>query len=91
VSFIMYRKRFCEPGCAVLMLNVKNGAEGLTLVGRSWSGSKLLISRALLICFFFTSSEATHVFMIEPILNAGLDSQGTHGNFDKKEKRASQN
>jgi hypothetical protein len=34
------------------LLNVKNGAEGLTLV------------------------EATHVFMVEPLLNCGLDSQG---------------
>ena len=35
----------------VLLLNVKNGAEGLTLV------------------------EATHVFMVEPLLNCGLDMQ----------------
>jgi hypothetical protein len=35
-----------------MLLNVKNGAEGLTLL------------------------EATHVFMIEPLLNCGLDSQG---------------
>ena len=36
----------------VLLLNVKNGAEGLTLL------------------------EATHIFMVEPLLNCGLDSQG---------------
>jgi E3 ubiquitin-protein ligase SHPRH len=46
-------KAFRSAHCAVLLLNVKNGAEGLTLV------------------------EATHVFMIEPLLNCGLDSQGT--------------
>jgi E3 ubiquitin-protein ligase SHPRH len=45
-------KAFRSAHCAVLLLNVKNGAEGLTLV------------------------EATHVFMIEPLLNCGLDSQG---------------
>jgi E3 ubiquitin-protein ligase SHPRH len=45
-------KVFRSSHCAVLLLNVKNGAEGLTLV------------------------EATHVFMIEPLLNCGLDSQG---------------
>jgi E3 ubiquitin-protein ligase SHPRH len=44
-------KRFRSPECSVLLLNVKNGAEGLTLL------------------------EATHVFMIEPLLNHGLDSQ----------------
>lgn len=37
--------------CSVLLLNVKSGAEGLTLI------------------------EATHVFMIEPLLNCGLDIQ----------------
>mmetsp|Transcript_14990 Transcript_14990/g.36565 ORF Transcript_14990/g.36565 Transcript_14990/m.36565 type:complete len:1723 (+) Transcript_14990:70-5238(+) len=37
--------------CQVMLLNVKSGAEGLTLV------------------------EATHVFMIEPLLHCGLDSQ----------------
>ena len=37
--------------CHVMLINVKNGAEGLTLV------------------------EATHVFMIEPLLHCGLDSQ----------------
>jgi E3 ubiquitin-protein ligase SHPRH len=46
-------KTFRSTHCAVLLLNLKNGAEGLTLV------------------------EATHVFMIEPLLNCGLDSQGT--------------
>lgn len=45
---------FRTPDCAVLLLNVKNGAEGLTLI------------------------EATHVFMVEPLLNHGLDSQGTY-------------
>jgi hypothetical protein len=42
-------RRFREPDCSVMLLNVKNGTEGLTLV------------------------EATHVFMIEPLLNCGLD------------------
>jgi len=46
-------KSFCSPDCFVLLLNVKNGAEGLNLI------------------------EATHVFMIEPLLNCGLDSQAT--------------
>ena len=45
-------RRFREPDCCIMLLNVKNGAEGLTLV------------------------EATHVFMIEPLLNCGLDIQG---------------
>jgi E3 ubiquitin-protein ligase SHPRH len=45
-------RRFRSQECSVLLLNVKNGAEGLTLI------------------------EATHVFMIEPLLNCGLDSQG---------------
>mmetsp|Transcript_26016 Transcript_26016/g.60387 ORF Transcript_26016/g.60387 Transcript_26016/m.60387 type:complete len:147 (-) Transcript_26016:57-497(-) len=44
-------KRFRSNDCSALLLNVKNGAEGLTLV------------------------EATHVFMVEPLLNCGLDSQ----------------
>ena len=44
-------KRFRSKDCKVLLLNVKNGAEGLTLV------------------------EATHIFMVEPLLNCGLDSQ----------------
>lgn len=44
-------KRFRSKDCQVLLLNVKNGAEGLTLV------------------------EATHIFMVEPLLNCGLDSQ----------------
>jgi len=44
-------KVFRSSQCTVLLLNVKNSAEGLTLV------------------------EATHVFMIEPLLNCGLDSQ----------------
>ena len=45
-------RTFRSPDCSVLLLNVKNGAEGLNLI------------------------EATHVFMIEPLLNCGLDSQG---------------
>ena len=45
-------KTFRSTDCFVLLLNVKNGAEGLNLI------------------------EATHVFMIEPLLNCGLDSQG---------------
>jgi E3 ubiquitin-protein ligase SHPRH len=44
-------KQFRSEDCSVLLLNVKNGAEGLTLV------------------------EATHIFMVEPLLNCGLDSQ----------------
>jgi len=44
-------QQFRTPDCPVLLLNVKNGAEGLTLL------------------------EATHVFMLEPLLNCGLDSQ----------------
>lgn len=43
--------RFRRPDCTVLLLSVKNGAEGLTVL------------------------EATHVFMVEPLLNYGLDSQ----------------
>jgi SNF2 family DNA or RNA helicase len=46
-----YVQKFRSSNCNVMLLNVKNGAEGLTLV------------------------EATHVFMIEPLLNSGLDSQ----------------
>jgi E3 ubiquitin-protein ligase SHPRH len=46
-------KHFRSQDCSVLLLNIKNGAEGLTIL------------------------EATHVFMIEPLLNCGLDSQGT--------------
>jgi E3 ubiquitin-protein ligase SHPRH len=45
-------KFFRSPACSVFLLNVKHGAEGLTLL------------------------EATHVFMVEPLLNCGLDSQG---------------
>ena len=45
-------RHFRSSDCFVLLLNVKNGAEGLTLV------------------------EASNVFMIEPLLNCGLDSQG---------------
>jgi len=44
-------RRFRDPDCFVMLINVKNGGEGLTLV------------------------EATHVFMVEPLLNGGLDSQ----------------
>ena len=42
---------FRSSNCFVLLMNVKNGAEGLTLV------------------------EATHVFMVEPLLNHGMDGQ----------------
>jgi E3 ubiquitin-protein ligase SHPRH len=42
---------FRQKECTLLLLNVKNGAEGLTLL------------------------EATHVFMLEPLLNSGLDGQ----------------
>ena len=45
-------RSFRSSDCNVLLLNVKNGAEGLNL------------------------TEATHVFMIEPLLNCGMDSQG---------------
>lgn len=45
-------RQFRSEACTVLLLNVKNGGEGLTLL------------------------EATHVFMVEPLLNCGLDSQG---------------
>lgn len=40
-----------RSSCHVMLLNVKRGAEGLTLV------------------------EATHVFMVEPLLHCGLDAQ----------------
>eukprot|EP00536_Pseudo-nitzschia_multiseries_P006243 jgi/Psemu1/239230/estExt_Genewise1.C_1300044 len=42
---------FHSQDCTVLLLNLKQGAEGLTLV------------------------KATHVFMVEPIMNNGLDQQ----------------
>ena len=42
---------FRHRECTILLLNVKNGAEGLNVL------------------------EATHVFMVEPLLNCGLDSQ----------------
>jgi len=44
-------KRFRSRDFSILLMNVKNGAEGLTL------------------------TEASHVFMVEPILNCGLDMQ----------------
>ncbi|KAL7543822.1 hypothetical protein ACHAXR_013142, partial [Thalassiosira sp. AJA248-18] len=44
-------KRFQISDVPILLMNVKNGAEGLTL------------------------TEANHIFMIEPILNCGLDMQ----------------
>ena len=44
-------KQFRSSNCPILLMNVKNGAEGLTL------------------------TEANHVFMLEPMLNCGLDSQ----------------
>jgi E3 ubiquitin-protein ligase SHPRH len=43
--------QFRSATMTVLLLNVKNGAEGLTLL------------------------EATHIFMVEPLLNHGLDMQ----------------
>ncbi len=42
---------FHSPDCTVLLLNLKQGAEGLTLV------------------------HASHVFMVEPVMNNGLDQQ----------------
>jgi E3 ubiquitin-protein ligase SHPRH len=42
---------FQSPECAVLLLQLKQGAEGLTLV------------------------QATNVFMVEPVMNSGLDQQ----------------
>jgi len=42
---------FHSPECTVLLLNLKQGAEGLTLV------------------------HASHVFMVEPVMNNGLDQQ----------------
>jgi E3 ubiquitin-protein ligase SHPRH len=45
-------KRFRSSDCTVLLLNDKNGAEGLTIL------------------------EATHIFVVEPLLNCGLDIQG---------------
>jgi len=44
-------KRYRSGSCPVLLMNVKNSAEGLTL------------------------TEATHCFMLEPLLNCGLDAQ----------------
>lgn len=44
-------KRFRSSDCPMLLLNVKNSAEGLTI------------------------TEANHIFMVEPILNCGLDAQ----------------
>mmetsp|Transcript_20650 Transcript_20650/g.44862 ORF Transcript_20650/g.44862 Transcript_20650/m.44862 type:complete len:1793 (-) Transcript_20650:162-5540(-) len=44
-------KRFRSSDVPILLMNIKNGAEGLTL------------------------TEANHVFMLEPILNSGLDAQ----------------
>ena len=46
--------RFRSSDCPVLLMNVKYGAEGLTL------------------------TEANHVFMLEPILNCGLDAQAVN-------------
>jgi E3 ubiquitin-protein ligase SHPRH len=45
---------FRLPDYCVMLLNVKNGAEGLTLL------------------------EASHVFMVEPLLNHGLDMQAVN-------------
>jgi E3 ubiquitin-protein ligase SHPRH len=44
--------RFRTTSCHVLLMDIKHGAEGLTIV------------------------EANHVFMIEPLLNHSMDSQG---------------
>ncbi|KAL3808193.1 hypothetical protein ACHAXA_009548 [Cyclostephanos tholiformis] len=44
-------KRFQSSDFPVVLMNIKNGAEGLTL------------------------TETNHVFMLEPILNSGLDAQ----------------
>jgi E3 ubiquitin-protein ligase SHPRH len=44
-------RQFQSPECSVLLLHLKQGAEGLTLV------------------------QATNVFMIEPVMNSGLDQQ----------------
>ena len=44
-------KRFRSSNYPILLMNVRNGAEGLTL------------------------TEANHVYMLEPMLNCGLDSQ----------------
>ncbi|GKY93405.1 hypothetical protein MPSEU_000308100 [Mayamaea pseudoterrestris] len=49
--------RFRDPSVTLLLLDVKHGAEGLTIL------------------------EATHCFMVEPILNAGLDAQAISRNF----------
>ena len=49
--FGMDIRSFQSPDCSVLLLNLKQGAEGLTLV------------------------QATNVFMIEPVMNSGLDQQ----------------
>jgi len=49
-------QKFRRSDTFVMLLNVKSGAEGLTLL------------------------EATHVFMVEPLLNPGLDSQGESSN-----------
>jgi E3 ubiquitin-protein ligase SHPRH len=43
---------FRSTDCTILLMNVKNGGEGLTL------------------------HEANHVFMVEPLMNAGMDRQG---------------
>jgi E3 ubiquitin-protein ligase SHPRH len=44
-------RHFQSPECAVLLLQLKQGAEGLTLI------------------------QATNVYMIEPVMNSGLDQQ----------------
>lgn len=47
-------RQFEAPECAVLLLPLKQGAEGLTLV------------------------QATNIFMIEPVMNSGLDQQAVN-------------
>jgi E3 ubiquitin-protein ligase SHPRH len=46
--------KFRSTDCTILLMNVKNGGEELTL------------------------HEANHVFMVEPLLNAGMDRQGRY-------------
>jgi len=47
-------ERFRSSNCPIILMNIKSGAEGLTL------------------------TEANHVYMIEPILNCGLDCQAVN-------------
>ena len=50
-------KRYRSGSCPVLLMNVKNSAEGLTL------------------------TQANHCFMLEPLLNCGLDAQAINRNI----------